>query len=101
MACEPIFVDNLNNLWVNSETGVEEWVKLIGKTYIGKLIDKNTSFAYFVEVLNFKKLSSGNYRTTLKLEGTLNPHYSPVYTFLLRPTGKIIKKVLNAETYVV
>jgi hypothetical protein len=88
---EPVIIDTTNNLYIlNTSNGIyEEWTELF-KEDIGKLVDDNSSSHYFIVVINWKKLKSGNYKIECVLDGTLDYRCNKC-VLLLNSKGEILK----------
>ena len=90
--CE-LLVDCYNNLFIINDSGKDmEWTDYIGYDVLGLMTDNCKSFSYSINVLNCKRLSSGNYKVTAKISGTLYP-IDYTWSLLLSSNGDIIKKM--------
>jgi len=79
---EPVIINTTNNLYILNTSKFKE--------DIGKLVNNNSSNHYFIVVINWKKLKSGNYKIECVLDGTLDYRCNK-YVLLLNSKGEILK----------
>jgi hypothetical protein len=79
---EPVIINTTNNLYILNTSKFKE--------DIGKLVNNNSSNHYFIVVINWKKLKSGNYKIECVLDGTLDYRCNKC-VLLLNSKGEILK----------